>query len=83
MSDFDRSLSDIRAIQRKLAETLNRVNREGGDRMAALFALLRLARQLLEMLPEGERQMLLDQIVVPFLTGEPVDGDTGRLVTLQ
>lgn len=83
MSDFDGAMADIRAIRIKLAEVLNRVNREGGSRTAGLFALLQLARQILEMMPESERQLLLDQVAVPFLAGEPVDGDHGRIITLQ
>lgn len=46
------------------------------------FALLRMARALLNLYPEAGRRMLVEDTAIPFLRNEPVDGDS-KIITLH
>lgn len=79
-----KDFQDMTALQRQLAEVLLRANRE--DRIhaiLAIFAMLRLCRELLNKIPDGERNAQVEQVLVPFIRGEKAEGEGGRIITLH
>jgi hypothetical protein len=78
-----RDYNDMVALQKKVAEVLLRANREGVDAVIAAFALTRLIRELLRRVEPASRQALVDQVIVPFIQGEPATGEGGKLITLH
>lgn len=85
MLKFDqKDFKDMLAFQAKLAEVLRRGRSENLHVVLAIFAMLRLQRELLNMMKDGERQTFIDTLVVPFIQGEEVDEKTvGRIITLH
>lgn len=81
----EKSYVEMIRVQRKLAETLNRINHEGDRVEAALvaFALVRLARELLLQYSDKARVALVEQTIVPFLKCEPVESDAGKKLVLM
>jgi hypothetical protein len=79
------SVGELREIERALAAVLNRVNQEGHTEGAiAIFALVRLAREILNRYPADARRMLVDQLLVPFLQHEPIeDQQAGRSLLIN
>lgn len=72
-SDYDTMMR----VQKQLAEVLNRANRDHVEAGLAAFALVRLARELVNKYPDETRSVLVDQLIVPFLQNEPVDSRGG------
>jgi hypothetical protein len=78
-----KDFEEMTALQRKLSEVLLRANQEGVGAVVASFAMLRLVRELMNKIGEGERTALINQVMVPFLQGEPAEGEGGKLITLH
>lgn len=78
-----KDFSNMQALQGRLAEVLLRANREGVHSVLAVFAMLRLCRELMHKIPQNERQALIDQVLIPFIQGEQAEGEGGRLITLH
>lgn len=60
----------LRALEMKIAEVLNRANKEKLEAAIAAFACARCARVLLDQYPEPTRLVLVD-IIAAFLKREP------------
>jgi hypothetical protein len=65
----------MRELEAALEVVLKRANDQHLEAAVAAFALLRCARRLLMNYPDPTRIVLVDQVVVPFLQGEPAEGD--------
>jgi hypothetical protein len=72
---FDpRSFEQMTALQAQLEIALERANQEHVEAAVAIFALLRCARRLLILYPPEMQRMLLQDVILPFLFGEPPEG---------
>lgn len=60
-------------LQEQLSIVLRRANDNHLEAAIAAFACVRCARTLLELYPVETRVALVEQVVVPFLQGEPFD----------
>lgn len=70
------SYESMAAVQKKLVEVLNQINRVGRPEAAlVVFAMMRLSRELIEKYPPQTQHMLVEQLLVPFLRREPVEHD--------
>jgi hypothetical protein len=58
------------ALENELAVVLRRANAEHLEAAIAAFACMRCARVLLTLYPEKTREMLVEQVIVPFLRQE-------------
>jgi hypothetical protein len=67
-------------VQKELAVVLNRANERHVEAALAAFALLRLARELFNKYPPAARDMLIEQMAVPFLQGEPAEEERSRFL---
>ncbi len=84
MPNFDqKDFNDMMELQRALANVLKRANAEKMNVVLAIFALIRLSRELLNQMPENERNVTLGQLVLPFLQGEEVKDEATRIITLH
>lgn len=76
----ERASRQMIELQRELAVVLTRANERKVEAAIAAFALLRLARELLDKYPEAARVALVDEAVVPYLRHEPETADEQRLI---
>lgn len=67
-------------VQKELVPVLNRANSRNVEAALAAFAMLRLIRELFDKYPPAAREMLIEQMAVPFIRGEAADGDRERFL---
>lgn len=60
-------------LQAELTTVLRRANDNKLEAAIAAFACIRCARILMDLYPASTRDELVEQVIVPFLKGEPFD----------
>lgn len=71
MSQFEK----MTGLQREISTVLNNANKQRFPLDLAVMAVARVLRELLRKMPSGGRNMFVEQVIIPFLRNEPVDGD--------
>lgn len=72
----------MRRLEKQLATVLNAANQRNVEAGIAAFALVRLARELVNKYPENTRHMLVEQLIVPFFRNEPVESEGGKILLM-
>jgi hypothetical protein len=70
------------AAARERMERFTREEVEPVEGVLLVFALMNVAREILNKYPEQERAMIVDQTIMPFMQNERPLGDEGKLITL-
>ncbi len=67
-------------LQRQVSDMMLRANRQGLSRIVAVFALTRCVRELLAGVDDGARNAIVGEVLIPFLQGEPPEGEGGKII---